>query len=1279
ADTIVRAITEQNNQAKESLSTEVQTSSERLQAQTQAVLTTIQKQSAALETQLKGTATSAMQRTLSETILQTITEQSSQLSEQVQQRATLAQIQEVIQTSQEQQRPLWEAVEKSVQAEGAHLADEQQQFIETLLPEVVKQMSNDLDLAALLTTVRSENRQLTQIMTEKLDVKPILTVLQHQVEQQTIQAEHKRQEVLTLVQSEGERLTRQQEEIFAKLTRSFESENQRLTETLAQRANLEPLLIALQESTQRVTAIDQQLGAQSHAAVQEVLALVHQQGTDLQEQLDRLPSLVEAKFSPLQTMMQTLQETVQSEGARLSASQTQQLQSALSTALDRVEQQVDLTPIIGAIQAESRRFADEIGGRFSLDPVLNALQQQVVHQESVLAAQKQAQQEIYRLVETLDFKPFLTVLQTEMRTIARQITDKLADFQPASDILTNMIETVSRRLALELGRQMNLSGLVSAVRAEMERVVQRVGAEGWFTTEGERIHSRLIQLAEQLQQHPTSQTMQNIVETGIHELGMTLQSHVDFQPVLRHITQEVNKIQQSVHQEPLQAQMVAAFRNQSEAIFAQLGENKQALQQLLEQWPATLESRFGQHSSLIHQEFAGLAEQLRQQVTLQHMLPVIKAEGDRLVTALEKVIHSALSMLIDKIPDDLSQKPLLQAIQQEAQRLGHTLEEKMQSAVSGIAAKQEIQNQKTETRLESVRQEAATRLDAVRQETARLEAATRQETIRQETIRQEAIRQEATRQETIRQEALRQEIARQEKLAHMEQTQMVARQEAARKEAERRLAAVRQETQRLEEASKEEMARLKATQEKNKLIEATRQEALARKEANAKLKGARQEAERLEALARQEMARSQAAQMQIAQQRAARREAEQQEAIKKQQQETLQWGALIEEKLKEAEEKRTAPLGRLSSNAVKTGVQPPFKMASNGAAATNLLIEKKPNDGIGVSSWQDILVQMGALGKGIDGATLLELLKSMHHYIYDQFGDHAMALTLVLENLIGKLQGGMPISDPNVVILLKEIGERSDEMMNAYQGDAPKIMELDKGFMKAANSLRSYVEDLLVNFAKARRELQTTQQVSPRTIKPTPPPTPSLKPKRGATQGFFSSFLSSQKSNETPATNVTPAQVHPTLASPPKAERPDESSTPSSTIQTGMAFIGNSLRDRIGRLQFEAKQTPKQVPLSSSAPSSAPNAKKSGNGESDSWGTLGQRVFHTETSLDKPTKFSQSSAEKPVVAVPQDAKKTQLFDSFLNNKQKEQVVKTSEGLFGKFSTSGKKPSSGDNG
>ncbi len=117
----------------------------------------------------------------------------------------------------------------------------------------------------------------------------------------------------------------------------------------------------------------------------------------------------------------------------------------------------------------------------------------------------------------------------------------------------------------------------------------------------------------------------------------------------------------------------------------------------------------------------------------------------------------------------------------------------------------------------------------------------------------------------------------------------------------------------------------------------------------------------------------------------------------------------------------------------------------------------------------------------IDGASLLELMQSMKLYLSEQFGEQSGYLNAAIQELIDKIAGGTPISEPTVIKLLREIGDRSNLIMTSYNPDVPRVAKLDNGFLKTAKALQKQVDELAVSRQgiKSRRTATLSASLDP--------------------------------------------------------------------------------------------------------------------------------------------------------------------------------------------------------
>jgi hypothetical protein len=939
-----------------------------------------------------------------------------------------------------------EAVVTAMQLEGERLLQKQSETVRTTMLAAAMDISNgSLAPDSLVETLQMEMGRLAELIekrnvSDETDIGPVVAAIQkesaelsenlgsilHTVIQDAIERDNGREvslePVLAEIQDSGNRILERLEtsSVSQDLTQILRSENEQLLERLTQQATMGPIIDALQSQgdiiaskqaeSLRSTVSEILATGGDPLALQRVVEAVKQEGSNIVEQLAE-------KFS-MAPILKSMEKHIE----RTTFDQFQTLYKTLEDVSARhASEPMNLEPIIASVKAEGAKVTEGISELLSGTTILDAIRTEMYG--NIKSQSVQLEDTLAKITqetgEDFDLEPLITAMHSQTQRLTEELAEKV-DMEP-------VLAAVKKENARLVARQ---SELLDKITAQADQEVDLQPILSAMQSESRRLYQ---ELSEQISNNQT----------------------VDLQPMLEAMQVESRRLHQELG-EQISADknvnlhpLLSAMHNESKRLHQELSEKISAGKDIdLQPILSTMQNE----SRHLHQE---LSKQISsgKDIDLQPIFSTMQDESRRLHRELSEQISSSKNV-------DL--QPILSTMQNESHRQTQELSRKISLEPVLATIKDEtaqvIQNQSESLRqaLVQMAQEASHELDmkpilsAIQAESRRLSQELSGHSLTDNRDQTETLKQViADAVNTLRKDLTPEgllDVVKTEtnRIASTLENVVIPKIDTPRRAAPEPLSqemvrsAVKSETSRLETLLNKNLQAATAVEQKPKPAPIPVKPApIPAKPAPAPLP-----------------VKPAPAQVQ---------------AQPKPSKKKLGW-ALTKPGEQYSDHVDGAAPARSKKAAPEIAPQKAvqeinWEPIAHGQQAETPYNMPKPSKQEAISELQVLMTHITPQTvAGIDGKSLLELMKSMKEYLTDQFGEQSDYLNASIQDLIVGIQSGLPISDPKIITLLREIGDRSNLIMASYNPDIPRVANLDKGFLKTAKELQKQVDDL--SFAK---------------------------------------------------------------------------------------------------------------------------------------------------------------------------------------------------------------------
>ncbi|MBF0448496.1 MAG: hypothetical protein HQL67_09870 [Magnetococcales bacterium] len=969
-------------------------------------------------------------------ILQAVREQGALLAETHSQS-----VQEILREIQQSGRhdgtvntPTINAIIEALQAEGTRWQAHQEESVRTTFNELIGGIGRLFSPETIIRTIKREVAQLSDLIeegrqTEILSFEQIVSAMKDQatqliekqsrllgetLENQTLQNDNSPFDlnaIVAAIKSQGDQLLQQQsaamqkslDQLSAQIVGSFSPEL--LIQTIKQEFNRVISVVTRDHGSPSVN-----LDPVISAIQNETILLAESLNTSLRairpEQTDTttipigtlsLEPILEAVRQSSDRVMQQL------ESSKISDRILETLRSENDHLLDRLTQQVMITPMLEALQTQGEIISDQLSINLK-----NALSGSMIGGGDTAALDRvidsvrtESANVVRQLSEKISLDPLMDSLESHL--------DRMAENQ-VKTLHSTFAEIINEWTQIGQSQPVNLDLIIRTVRQESAKLAETIHRQLSNSPMLEVIRSEMDQLA---------QRQSDRLEEILSQVATAAGGSTDIQPLAELIQSETHRLTQELSEQLSLEPILAAIKAESGWLAQNRSERLDAIaSQVGESAGGSVD--FSALLSAMKQETRQLTQTLAEQISLEPIFALVKEESNRIFQSQSKQLENAVTHIAQQTGNNpVNLQPLLQAIESESQNLfqklsQNTLYEPVITAVKGEVDRLVEHYDPTEHQQEL--------LDTVIAQGDRLsEKIETHSTVEACKTIEALVRQNLQQTHTLREvihgaiDKLRQDLT-----------------------PEKLLEIIKEETTRIASSLESVSRAPKPDPRLQKEAEQLSSEMVRR--------AIKSETSRLETLLNQTL------------QTTLSKRIDEKFSSRPQPPDARPTSKPEEPPAKpaHARQKPTLSLGQVeelvhwqpTTLKVEPQADPPYRMPETVK-------------GTSLSGLQELMTQIGPLSaKGIDGKSLLELMNSMKLYVLEQFGKQSGHLAGAIQDLIDRIKQDTPLSNPDIISLLREIAHRSNQLMIAHNPEAQQVLNLDKGFLKTANILQKQVQDL---------------------------------------------------------------------------------------------------------------------------------------------------------------------------------------------------------------------------
>ncbi|MBF0357088.1 MAG: hypothetical protein HQL70_00700, partial [Magnetococcales bacterium] len=975
-----------------------------------------------------------------------------------------------------------------------------------------QQSSGGINLEPVITAIQQESMELSESLGSVLNSVMADSASRNSDSGLAIQP------ILEEIRDSGNRMlqTLETASISEQLSDVIRTENEKLLDKLSKQVTMGPVLEMLQNQGEIVAAQQSEAiretmsemmdGGGITVALERVMETIQTEGSNIIEQISKQVTL-----APIAKSMEEYMEKV-------SAEQFNTLQTTMTdVAANYAKGQMDFDPIIMVLRQEGEKVAERISNQLSSSNILEILRSEVG--QLVESQAKQLESALAKITieagAKLDLEPLLDTLNSNSIQLSRELVENsniepiITAIKDESERLlatqSELLEKAINNAVEESGQHMNLQPILIALREESQHLIQEL----YETTNMDSVIE-----AVKLENARLLQGQNELIDQAISRAVLESADSVDLKPVLEEIktsTKQLGDTESLLN--AVKAENARLLQGQNELIdqaisravlesadsvdlkpileeiktsTKQLGDTEPLINavkaenaRLLESQTTLMEKAIslasmekGQDAEMqlrissMKEESKRLAQELEEKTNLETVLASVREETEKLVQKQTELVDFALSKAIKESGNNFDLKPILEEIRASSRQLADTepllnaikienaqlfesqsafIEETiaqaakdnaqeidMQPVMSAIQNESSRQIQELGSRIDQVAIESGQKLDiepiinAVKSEsellTAELRSGKREEREKRAELLNAITSQSSSLQQVIANavDSLRHDLT----------------------------------PKGLLETIKTESNRIASTLE-------------AVIKANSATTTRRELPQAISPKMVKDVVHSETARLETLLDKNLKTTAKLVEQSKR----PLPVSTPIP-----AAPAPATPVAPVAKSAPTTD-RPKWALSTPGQVYSDVAVAVQPTKPLTPLSslkaevkeihWGEISsatrTEIEAAIKGIDGKSLLELMKSMKQYLTEQFGEQSDYLTKSIQELIVRIEQNHSISEPEVIALLREIGDRSSLIMASYNPDVPRVVDLDKGFLKSAKALQKQVDELAIS------------------------------------------------------------------------------------------------------------------------------------------------------------------------------------------------------------------------
>ncbi|MBF0194079.1 MAG: hypothetical protein HQL71_05950 [Magnetococcales bacterium] len=913
-----------------------------------------------------------------------------------------------------------------LRSEVSELVKSQSKQLEESLAKITEKASEDFNLEPIITTLQTSSQQLTQDLSDKLNLEPVLNAVKQESEQLVKSQSELMEKAITKSVYESE-----QNIDLQPILAIMRDESQHLLQELHETSNIAPVLTAVKEESAKLLenqsilmeeAINRALtNSNIGLDVNSVISAIETSSQNLAQELNETTNL-----DPIIATVKEESLKLREDQSRLLQEQSRLIQDSVNEAVEKSSNSIDIQPIISAIESTSRQLAQDLSEKTNMEPLLAAFKAEsarLVESQSTLA-QKAIALAVKESGKDVDMNNIVSTMQAESKLLAQELKEKtsletvLASVKEESaKLIQNQSALVDKAISQavkESGQNVDMQPVLSAMQNETHQLVQKLSEKLNLDPVLETIKDESAKLIQN-----QSTAIDKAIAQAVRDSGQ----NINLQPILTAMQNEshrlVHELSEKIAQESPAEQdidlqpLLAAIQAESQFLTAEL--RAQSMADNRENNERRLEI-----VNTINTQGDRIATQLASQSTTETAKAVASLIAPRISSQTE-TLRSAISGAVSNLRKDLTPEGLLETIRTESNRIASSLE----AAINAKAAptKIEIAEPISADIVKSAIKSETSRLENLLDKNLQTTAAKLEEQKHIQARSLDSVR-NAVKSETARLENLL------DKNLHTTAAKLEEQKNIQARSADSVTSAVKSETSRLESLLDKNLQTTAAKLEEQKNIQA--------RSADSVTSAVKSETSRLESLLDKKL---------------------QTTAAKLEEQKNIQAATA---KLVEQQSK-PAPVATPSQKRPKWALSAPGETYSDIVGTTGKKIPQTPAP-IKLAKeihWDIAQTPVKTFtAQSIEGKSLIELMKSMKQYLIDQFGEQSDYLTLSIQGLVDRIEDNHPISEPEVIALLREIGDRSNLIMTSYNPDVPRVANLDKGFLKTAKELQKQVDEL---------------------------------------------------------------------------------------------------------------------------------------------------------------------------------------------------------------------------
>ncbi|MBF0380972.1 MAG: hypothetical protein HQL69_08135 [Magnetococcales bacterium] len=963
-----------------------------------------------------------------------------------------------------------EPVVAAIQKESVTLSDSLTTIIESLIADSTRNNSpNSLALEPVLEEIResggrilaqldansissqltdilhSENEKLVERLTKQVTLEPILEVLQSQSE---IAAAHQTQTIRDTMSDlmAGGGMSQAMERVIE----SIQIESANIIEQVTEQVTIAPVAKSLEEYMEKISS-DQ------FDTLQNTMTEVATRYADGQMNFKPLIAVIQEEGAKVSTRISdqlassNILEILRGEVGQLVKSQSKQLQEALDSITKHANTKLDLEPILEALQTSSKELTQNLEDRITLTPVLNAVKEEserLIKSQSELM-EKAIVKTVHENGQNIDLQPILEIMRDESQHLMQELHET-SNIAPVLDAIKNesakllhdqsqLIEEAVNRAVQQSGQNIDLNSVIAAVEATSQNLAQELKEKTAIEPLLAAVREESARLIES-----QSKLTQKAIQVAVQQSG----KDVDMQSVISTMQEESQQLAQELKEKTSLETVLASVKEESARL-------KQSQAEVVDQAIARAIRESGQNIDLqpilsaiqneSHRQIQELSEKITlledQDIDLQPLIAAIQSESQHLTAELRAQamadnrehnsrrleIVNSINVQGDRISSQLAGQSPKETAKAVASLIGPSIANQTNTITKAISvAINNLGKDLTpEGLLETIKTESnriASSLEAAINNKATPTKIEIAEPISADIVRS-AIKSETSKLASLLDKTLQTTTA---KLEEQKNLQAVSVDSVK--------SAVKSETSKLESLLDKTLQTTAAKLEEQKNLQAV--------SADSVRSAVKSETSKLESLLDKSL---------------------QTTASKLEEQKNLQEATakLVEQHTKPVPAPTPAPEPK--QDRPKWALSAPGEVYSDvvGVAGKKLVQSPAPINVAKEIHWDVAKTPARTFtAQSIEGKSLIELMKSMKQYLIDQFGEQSDYLTKSIQELVDRIEDNHPISEPEVIALLREIGDRSNLIMTSYNPDVPRVANLDKGFLKTAKELQKQVDEL---------------------------------------------------------------------------------------------------------------------------------------------------------------------------------------------------------------------------